>query len=224
MAQGRGCVPRAGLWARLVAMNTKSRRVWCLVVAVVPVMLVACEKKESATSVAPEQETRATAARSSLESASAPVTPAPEAAPAPAAQDGAPVEVESFVFTLPAGWTARPASGMRLATFVAPGGVEVSVTRFPGDAGGLANNINRWRGQVFLPPVELAEIEASLSTLLEDPQVRAIDIAGPKGRILGAVIPAGEFTWFLKAQTDKPETFDALAEPFKALAGSLRKK
>jgi hypothetical protein len=30
---------------------------------------------------------------------------------------------------------------------------DVSITAFPGEAGGLSSNLNRWRGQLQLPPL-----------------------------------------------------------------------
>ncbi|MEM9703064.1 MAG: hypothetical protein AAF907_11545, partial [Planctomycetota bacterium] len=54
-------------------------------------------------------------------------------------------------WTVPDGWTERPASGMRYATLIAPNGVEATVTTF-GIRGSrqtqLDENFKRWRGQV----------------------------------------------------------------------------
>lgn len=63
-------------------------------------------------------------------------------------------------WTLPEGWTEQPGSGIRYATLLVGGGekpLEVTVTalpKTPGDENAyLLSNINRWRGQMKLPPI-----------------------------------------------------------------------
>ncbi len=73
-----------------------------------------------------------------------------------------PAKKAPYTWTLPKGWTAQPASGMRLATILIPSGsgtMNASITEFGGD---LAGNVNRWRGQIGLPPLQAAAIPASL--------------------------------------------------------------
>ena len=73
---------------------------------------------------------------------------------------GPPIE-----YTLPNGWTPLPAKGgpmSPLASFqVAEGNQEatVGISRFPGQAGNLAMNIDRWRGQVGLPKATPKDLE-----------------------------------------------------------------
>ena len=70
---------------------------------------------------------------------------------------------------LPAGWQELPPSSMRAANFRvdADGTTECYLTLLPGDAGGLAANVNRWRGQMSLPPASADEIaHAPRKTLL----------------------------------------------------------
>jgi hypothetical protein len=72
---------------------------------------------------------------------------------------------------LPEGWTLDPTPRpMRVATYIItdPGGpVEVALTRFPGDTGGVLGNINRWRQQVGLGPVTEAELPATVRSFAE---------------------------------------------------------
>ena len=42
---------------------------------------------------------------------------------------------------------------------------DLSITAFPGDVGGELMNVNRWRGQVGLPPIRQEELESSVSRL-----------------------------------------------------------
>lgn len=133
-------------------------------------------------------------------SAAATRTP-PRAGPAAPAQ-------APLTYTTPEGWKEIPSSGMRVAAFVIPDGdrkVEVTVVPLGGPAGGLVENVNRWRGQVGLPP-------ASESDMRKD--MREIDVAGAKAsyvdltgvakaggpaeRIVAVVVPRGPQTWFIK--------------------------
>ncbi|MBI1368770.1 MAG: hypothetical protein GC162_08980 [Planctomycetes bacterium] len=72
-------------------------------------------------------------------------------------------------WTLPAGWTQQPASGMRFATLIPPstGGppVDISVTALGPAAGDEISNVNRWRNQVSLPPVTPDELAAITQTI-----------------------------------------------------------
>jgi len=66
-----------------------------------------------------------------------------------------------LAWKLPERWTQETGGGgMRYATLRAPvsGQVDVSVTVLPGDAGGELANVNRWRNQIGLPPVDDAEL------------------------------------------------------------------
>jgi hypothetical protein len=58
---------------------------------------------------------------------------------------------------VPAGWQQQPPGSMvigRFALGAQDAKAEVTVSSFPGDTGGLVANVNRWRGQVGLEPVE----------------------------------------------------------------------
>src|ERR1043165_1551390 len=65
-------------------------------------------------------------------------------------------------YKTPDGWTATPGGQMRVASFaVTKDGkkVDVSVIPLAGSAGGEAANVNRWRGQVALGPLEGDELK-----------------------------------------------------------------
>ena len=67
---------------------------------------------------------------------------------------------ESLHWTLPPGWVERPPAPFRDANFLVAGDprAECYLTTLGGDAGGMDANINRWRGQLSLPPLGPAEI------------------------------------------------------------------
>ncbi|MCC6157723.1 MAG: hypothetical protein IT350_06685 [Deltaproteobacteria bacterium] len=75
-----------------------------------------------------------------------------------------PQTLNTYAWTLPEGWTEKPAKGMRAASFdIKIGDVtaDAAITELVGKAGGLEANITRWRKQVELPPMTPAEIEAA---------------------------------------------------------------
>jgi hypothetical protein len=72
---------------------------------------------------------------------------------------------EDFSYSAPQAWKKQPASEMRKLSFSIEGGGDFSVVTLPGAAGDLKGNLNRWRGQVGLPPLEdPAEIQKSITT------------------------------------------------------------
>ncbi len=113
-----------------------------------------------------------------------------------------------FTYDLPAGWKkSEKGMAMSAETFVAGAGEDtavVTMTPLGGAGGGLGMNINRWRKQVGLPPVEDAEAARSAAELQVAGQpAKYVDIDNPAGkdrisRILGVVVPAGDRTWFIK--------------------------
>ena len=69
-------------------------------------------------------------------------------------------------WTLPTGWKKLGASEMRYATLILDGEppLEMTVTKFPGredlpQAEQVVMNINRWRGQLSLPPIRDEDLE-----------------------------------------------------------------
>src|SRR5882724_4414392 len=64
---------------------------------------------------------------------------------------------DGLAWTAPANWTVKPASAMRKGSYRVPGpdgtDADLSITAFPGDVGGRLANVNRWRGQLELPPL-----------------------------------------------------------------------
>lgn len=125
------------------------------------------------------------------------VTPPPAAASV-AAGDG------SLTWQVPDGWTLAPTgASMRYATLniVGADGAkgEVVVTHFPGDVGGDLANVNRWRQQVALPPVDEAGLAPLISKLTAGPKTMSlIDVTGPKVRCAAGWTRHGAETWFFK--------------------------
>jgi hypothetical protein len=110
---------------------------------------------------------------------------------------------------VPKGWTETPGSGMRYATLTPPeaGKVEMSVVVLPGAAGGESANVNRWRGQIGLPPLE----EAALAPLRRTVACKAGTVAvydfTSEGQartrmVAGLLATADGNTWFFKLMGD----------------------
>ena len=111
-------------------------------------------------------------------------------------------------WTKPDSWTEKALSEMRLGSFQVPGPndetADVSVTAFPGDAGGLESNVNRWRGQVHQPTLEGDQLARSWQEETVDgvPTI-IVDLQTPDGTekasaILGAAMRTADRTWFVK--------------------------
>ena len=138
----------------------------------------------------------------------APASPAPPPTEAPtvppAAADG------SVAWQLPDEWKLAPAAGsMRYATInisATDGGTaELAVTHFPGDVGGDLENVNRWRQQAAMEPVDAAGLAPLVTQLKAGPQtISLIDITGPKLRLIAGWTRHGPDTWFFKLTGSNP--------------------
>lgn len=168
-----------------------------------------------------------------------PAAPTPAPAPvaaAPAANDMAAMantavrtaDGPGLQWTAPAGWQSEPASAMRKATYRVTGTngatAELAVTAFPGDVGGELANVNRWRNQLGLAPISAAELTPAVTRLtvnrLEVSVVDFTNDASPATRMLGAIVPFGDATWFFKF-TGAPELLEAEKAAFFALVQSI---
>ncbi len=121
-----------------------------------------------------------------------------------------PSERGSLKWTLPKGWNQTLGTGgMRYATLKAPveGRVDVSVVVLPGPAGGELANVNRWRGQIGLGPVD----DAALATLRRVVRTKAgslflydLESEGTvRSHMTAGMIEAADGnTWFLKMVGD----------------------
>jgi hypothetical protein len=160
------------------------------------------------------------------EAASAPTTTAtapaaPAAAPTPSPAVAAPMvapasmKAEAAAFDapkwgkLPAGWSVGPDNAMRKATWIVAGPngskAELAVTVFPGSVGGLTANVNRWRGQIGLPPAGADEIAASAKAAkvggIESQRFVMVSADGKKA--VDAVLASKDgATWFFKMNGD----------------------
>ena len=107
----------------------------------------------------------------------------------------------------PAGWQELPAGSMRVASFKITGPdskqADVSVIPLPGGAGGDFSNVNRWRGQVGLPPITEAELAKLTQPVEVAGQPAALyEQAGDAARILATIQHRDGMAWFFKMTGD----------------------
>jgi hypothetical protein len=134
-------------------------------------------------------------------------------------------------YDTPAGWEKSNPSGpirAEAAFRVTEGGksAEVTVTRLPGTAGGLVENVKRWRSQIKLGPIR----EEELLKDIRDIQVAGlpaayVDLFGSQSaggeRILGVVVEQTGQTWFFKMK-GPADLVGKQKSAFEAFLGSLR--
>jgi hypothetical protein len=112
----------------------------------------------------------------------------------------------SLRWQAPPEWPAKPATAMRKGSYAVGRGdstADLSITAFPGDVGGLAANVNRWRSQIGLPPVDDAAVGTVIETLdANGLHFTLVDFAGPtpagQQRIMAALTSWQGATWFFK--------------------------
>lgn len=129
----------------------------------------------------------------------------PVAEPAAARETATPA---TPAWTAPAHWQEQAPGVMQVARFLAAsdaGRAEITVSMLPGDGGGQAPNVNRWRGQMGLPavdesglaklriPIEVADAEAFAVELVAETTHR---------RMVAAGIARNGQTWFYKLLGD----------------------
>ena len=119
------------------------------------------------------------------------------------------------VYTIPA--EPAPPENWDLATPFGPekarytisegliGSVNISMTVLQGDGGGMLENVNRWRGQLGLEPVEGKDLGKMLKPVEAlGSEARLVNLTGTskrsqlEERLIGVIAPQGELTWFYK--------------------------
>ncbi len=110
---------------------------------------------------------------------------------------------------VPAGWKEANAGGFLVAKYIVTGAgnarADINVSTSAGAGGGVAGNVNRWRGQLGLG--ELSETELNkILTPLDTSSGKAVSVdmtgtdarSGQKARLVGVIIPQANQTWFYK--------------------------
>ena len=136
----------------------------------------------------------------------------------PSQESGAP----QIKWKTPEGWTEVPPSSMRYASFSASdengGKIDISVVTFPGEGGSDADNVNRWRRQIGLGPLDDKEITTTIVPMnAGSANFSMVDMAGGDSRVIAAWTRRTGRSWFFKMsgpdpliEREKPKFFDFL--------------
>jgi len=103
------------------------------------------------------------------------------------------VPVSPVHYALPSGWVELPTSSMRVANFTlsSDGRVECYLTLLAGEAGGLAANVNRWRGQMGLAPLTSDEVSRMETFNLLGHRAVQMDLTGTWSGMGGGTSESG---------------------------------
>lgn len=159
----------------------------------------------------------------------------PEYPPLPVPQaDAERSKAPGITYILPEGWTVGPEKSMRLLTLLPPdaGAADLAISRWPGDVGGFASNVQRWVRQTGLPPIPglmtaaasdfekftVGDTTATWIPLMnEDTNVAILAVWVPRGE--EAENPTETWTFKLTCKADQVE---ALAPAVRAFCESVK--
>jgi hypothetical protein len=131
-----------------------------------------------------------------------------------------PVNAAPIHWTLPEGWQQLPPDGIRLGNFAVPGKggatAAVAITSFPGEVGTELDNVNRWRQQLGLAPVEEGGVTSDPVTV-DSAEGKLFDISGSTARTVVALVHRNGASWFFKMTGDIGAVADAKADFMKFL-------
>ncbi len=109
-------------------------------------------------------------------------------------------------WTTPAGWKDLPATAIRIGNFLVAGAdgkkAEVAVTSFPGTVGTELDNVNRWRSEIGLKPVDQGGISSQAVTV-DSLQGKLYEFDGASASTVVVSLPREGHTWFFKLRGDK---------------------
>jgi len=115
-------------------------------------------------------------------------------------------------WTVPAGWVEAAAGAFLVAKFQLRGEgaaeASVNVSTSTGAGGGVAGNVNRWRGQLGLDvlpddKIELTKMQTTGGEASVVDLTGADARSGKKLRLVGVVLPQGDRAWFYKLMGDE---------------------
>ncbi|MDP6613824.1 MAG: hypothetical protein QF835_02250 [Candidatus Marinimicrobia bacterium] len=137
-------------------------------------------------------------------------------------------QLSGFTWEKPDSWIPSQGSSMRIASFDVPfstGMGDLSVMELGGDGGGLVANVNRWRGQIGLEPLEESEIRAQAqpgeSKIGPYEIFQLINDSNSNTAMLTAILPMNNSTLYIKLTASKDGIID-LEKDFKTFCSSIK--
>lgn len=144
----------------------------------------------------------------------------PPAAPAAPPSPGA----DELTFDTPDGWIPRAGSAIRKASLATESGVEITAFAFPTAAPAMADplaNVNRWRGEIGLGPIDAAELDAAAESMtLAGRDATFFRLEGEEQTTLAAMTERGDRVWFFKLRGPGDAALAEL-EAFRAWLASI---
>lgn len=124
---------------------------------------------------------------------------------------------------MPQGWKEIPPKPLSVKSYQAANGtVDITITPLAGPAGGLGANINRWRTQVGLEPLDNAKAEAEAKPVPSSAgKALFVELPGKGANaksIAAGIVSKGSETWFIKMMGPA----DGVAKEKGALADLLK--
>jgi hypothetical protein len=116
-----------------------------------------------------------------------------------------------FTFSAPSGWKSAALPTFAVAAFTVSENsprAEVTVTPLPESPGGIAANVNRWRGQLGLSPASEDELAAEVQPYQVDGQPAHLvrltgpEDANPQRAITAAVVTHDGVNWIFALKTE----------------------
>ena len=127
---------------------------------------------------------------------------------APTADNASAPPAPEFKWKVPDGWQTLTPGNMQVGKFAVPekdgANAEVFVSVFPSDTGGTLDNVNRWRKQLGLDPVDESGLKALVSPLDAAPEAVLVDLKNESRALLGAIVPREKRWFFYKLLGDTP--------------------
>jgi hypothetical protein len=114
---------------------------------------------------------------------------------------------------VPAGWQEVSGGQFLVAKFMLAGDggatAAVNVSMSANDGGGVAANVNRWRGQLGMSPLSEDDLNKSLTTVaVTSGAASLVDMSGTDvrtgqpTRLVGVIVSQTDRTWFYKLMGD----------------------
>ncbi|MFG0247264.1 MAG: hypothetical protein ACF8OB_00135 [Phycisphaeraceae bacterium JB051] len=122
------------------------------------------------------------------------------AAHAPAAANTSASTISGkFTVKLPEDWQQTQPGSMILHSYQTASGAAVNVSAFPGDVGGVAANVARWRRQLGLEPLAPDQLQTTIAADKIGPiDASRVDMANDAQRMIVSFGMVDGKTWFIK--------------------------